>query len=363
MKQTKNTKSVLALTSIALATLLTACGGGGGSTSTPTDPVVKTCANGANDYPTCKFFVAELQSTVPAPPYVAGSDELAAFNFLNDERAANGLGKVAYNEALTKAAMAHANYLYLNKWLGHDETAGNPGFTGTNPVDRALAAGYTTNSPVNEVLGLANSRKGGVQSLIDTVYHRSIIFGQSWVDVGMGSHCYDKCDDKRIFDTIEFGYKKKQRNASDFFMTYPRNGQDAVRPIFCGESPWPLETIISMTDACKLLPPVLNQTVFYDAKVGYPILVSVAEGRKINITKFEIYESGPQGNSAAIPAWLLTSSNDVNTRLQSHEAYLIPKQSLKLDTLYTVTFVGTSDDLPISRTWTFRSDTVQVRFN
>lgn len=364
MNQTKNTQSILALSSIALAALLTACGGGssGGST-TPTDPVVKTCANGASDYPACKFFTANLQLTVPTPPFAIGSDELAAFNYLNDERAANGLGKLAYNEALTKAAKAHSDYMFLNKWLDHTETSGKQGFTGEAPANRAQAAGYPISGAVSEGLGLANSHKGAVQNLIDTVYHRRTIFDQSYTDVGLGQHCYGECKEPGIYYTFDYGYTKKQNNASDFVFSYPRDGQTGIAPVFCGESPWPLDTIITMQEACTVLKNPPDLTTLYDAKVGYPVSITIAKGKQLLVTKFEIYEAGASGSSIPLPVTVLTAANDSHRLLQAHEAFLIPRQSLKLNTVYSVSFAGTSDGVAFSKTWSFTTDTVQVRFN
>jgi ABC-type glycerol-3-phosphate transport system substrate-binding protein len=61
-------------------TILSACGGGGSNTSTPTKPdvpvvVVTTCTNGATDFPTCTFFAAKLQTTVPTPAISPDSPE------------------------------------------------------------------------------------------------------------------------------------------------------------------------------------------------------------------------------------------------------------------------------------------------
>lgn len=366
MNQTKNTQSILMLSSIAMAALLTACGGGGssGSSSTPTTPVVTTCSNGASDYPTCKFFPADLQLTVPTPPFAEGSEELKAFNALNEERSANGLGKLAYSEPLTKAAQAHSNYMSVNYWLDHSETVGKVGFTGESPFLRAKQAGYSATGSVSEGVGLANSLKGGVASLINSVYHRSTIFDQSWRDVGFGRSCYNDCViDTLIFYTLNYGYTKAQKNDSNFVFTYPRNGQVGISPIFCGESPWPLSNYFPVDQACTPLKSPPDATTLYDAKVGYPVSIAIAEGKKLTVSKFEIFEGGATGNSAAIGSWIVTSDSDPNKHLQSHEAYLIPKQSLKLNTMYTVVFSGDADGVVVNKTWTFTSDTQQVRFN
>lgn len=349
----KNSQKTFILASITI--LIAACGGGGSGTSTTSVPVVTTCSNGATNYPTCNNFTANLQLTVPTPPFANGSDLLNAFNFLNDERAALGLGKIAYNEALTKAADAHTNYMFLNKWLDHSETETMQGFTGATPVARANRFGYASNI-VGEDLGLANSLVGGVKNLLGTVYHRSSTLSQGWRDVGLSSHCHGQCTDTLIFYTFNFGYKEAQRNASDFVFTYPRNGQKNVRPDFCGESPWPLNGMIAISDACKVKANPVDANNIYDAFVGYPISVTAAEGRQLTADKFTLYEG-----SVEIKAWILDTKTDPNKILGTHEIYLVPQQSLKLGTVYTGVFNGKSDGVPISLTWTFTTDTVQSR--
>ncbi len=362
MKQTKNTKSVLALTSIALATLLTACGGGGGSTSTPTDPVVKTCANGANDYPTCKFFPADLQLTVPTPPFAEGSDDMLAFNYLNNERSLGGLGKLAYSAELTKAAASHANYYFLNKSKPgldpHIEVNSYPGFTGIAPTDRAKAAGYIvgTSGAVSEGSGQVNSKLELMKNLINSMYHRSTIFNQSWRDIGFASQCVDaNCNgDNGYYGVANYGYKTKQNNDSNFVFIYPRDGQVSVKPIFCGEFPWPFNDV----PFGKLCETSTNPSpgVSYSKGAGYPISVSVAAGRNVSITSFTIIE---KGTSNSLDAWTFTNQSDPNKIIPINEVYLISKTAFKLSTTYTVSVTGKSDDVPFSRTWSFTTDKVQ----
>lgn len=357
-----------ALTSFVAVVLLSACGGGGStsgnSSSSASVPVVTTCANGASDFPACTFFTANLQLTVPTPPLAVGSPELEAFNFLNEERAKSGLGKLAFHPSLQKGAQGHTDYMAVNRRLDHEEIAGLPGFVGIGPFQRATVMGYpSANALIGEGLGLANSLRGGVQNLIDVPYHRSGLFRQYWTDVGMGMHCYGECTDKRIYFTINYAYQTPQRNASDFMFSYPRDGQSNVGVYFCGETPWPLANWIKMENACTFLKSPPNLTTFFDTYVGYPILISVAEGRKLTIDQFEIYEAGSNGNSTPLSTWILTSENDPNKKIGAYEAYLIPRVGLKLDTLYAVRFSGKSNDMPVSKNWTFRTDTQQVRFN
>lgn len=96
-----------------------------------------------------------LQNVVPTPTYAPGSDILAAFNYLNDERARCGFGRLVQNSALDRAAFSHATYEDLQPAIGdsagaYRETIGTAGFTGVTATDRAAAQGYQTLSPVSD---------------------------------------------------------------------------------------------------------------------------------------------------------------------------------------------------------------------
>jgi hypothetical protein len=95
-----------------------------------------------------------LQNTVPTPTYAAGSDVLNAFNYLNNERARCGFGKLVQNSALDRAALSYATYYDERPFSEmYRETPGVVGFTGVTASDRAAAQGYQTNSAVYDVNG------------------------------------------------------------------------------------------------------------------------------------------------------------------------------------------------------------------
>ncbi len=94
-----------------------------------------------------------LQNVVPTPTYAPGSDVLAAFNYLNDERARCGFGKLVQNSALDRAAFSHATYEDSQPVIGdtsgaYRENPGAAGYTGVTASDRAAAQGYQTTSAV-----------------------------------------------------------------------------------------------------------------------------------------------------------------------------------------------------------------------
>ena len=64
------------------------------------------------------------------------ADRLAAFNRLNEIRLSAGLGMLAQQPLMDRAAQAHADWEIANDVFGHVEQAGTMGFTGAHWYDR-----------------------------------------------------------------------------------------------------------------------------------------------------------------------------------------------------------------------------------
>lgn len=327
--------------------VLTACGGGGSDSSVKTpDPVVSSCANGAKDYPTCTppYVAADLQLTVQKPPYPDGSEDMRAFDYLNDVRSSLGLGKLNYSAELTKASANHLNYITINKVVTHDESASLAGFTGVRPIDRAQYAGYPLTS-VSEVIALGNTKTGAIERLLGSVYHRSTLLDEGMRDVGSSGIVLDGGTSV----VLNLGDKgSKQRNASDFVMVYPKDGQTNVNLSMCGESPWPFPDI-KVDQACTN-PRLVDGKIVYDMKVGYPVSIAIQANNELTVSSFKMFEAG---NNTAIDVWLNTKATDATKLIAKHEAYITAKAGLKPNTKYEVTFSGTSNGKAFTRNWSF----------
>ena len=79
--------SKMGLVSAVVVVVLSGCGGGGGGDAAPT---VQTVVAGPVVSPS-----GPLVTSVPTTSYVAGSEELSAFNALNSRRSGCSFGKVA----------------------------------------------------------------------------------------------------------------------------------------------------------------------------------------------------------------------------------------------------------------------------
>ena len=89
----------------------------------------------------------------------------------NELRAAIGAPPARADDRVTAAAQRHAEYLARAGIVGHDETAGEPGFTGATVRDRLAAQGYA-NATASEVAASSDSGTEDVRLLWDLPYHR-----------------------------------------------------------------------------------------------------------------------------------------------------------------------------------------------
>ena len=154
---------------------ISACGGGGGGgTPAPAPPPPAPAPSGP---------LAAVLS-VPAPVGY-DADHLAAFNRLNEIRLSAGLGMLAQQPLMDRAAQAHADWEIANNVFGHVEQPGTIGFSGAHWYDRDEVLGYT---PVmgGEVAASGSAAIEGVNLVVNAAYHRTIVLAIEPVDVGIG---------------------------------------------------------------------------------------------------------------------------------------------------------------------------------
>jgi uncharacterized protein YkwD len=126
------------------------------------------------------------QSSTPAPTRTAGSNDAALmFRVHNELRAAVGAPALRGDDRVTAAAQHHAEYLARAGAIGHDETVGNPGFTGATVRDRLAAQGYA-DATASEVAASSDSGTQDVRFLWDLPYHRLSLMHPHAVVAGWG---------------------------------------------------------------------------------------------------------------------------------------------------------------------------------
>ena len=115
---------------------------------------------------------ASSRPATQAPTSAHGSnsagDMLRVHNAL---RAAIGAQPGRADDRVTAAAQHHAEYLARAGAIGHDESPGNPGFTGVTVRDRLAAQGYA-DATASEVAASSDTGTEDVRFLWDLPYHR-----------------------------------------------------------------------------------------------------------------------------------------------------------------------------------------------
>jgi uncharacterized protein YkwD len=120
-------------------------------------------------------YIYYTQTSVPALVYGTSAIDQgrqAAFTWANNARQKCGLGLLAQNTTLDKAAQNHANYLGLNQVLGHTETPGLSWFTGATLADRIQAVN-TTGSTIyaGEIAGMSFTAVDEMRALASVPFH------------------------------------------------------------------------------------------------------------------------------------------------------------------------------------------------
>lgn len=335
---------------------LTACGGGGGdspggSAGTPggsgsapvpaPDPVAQT----------------DLQTSVPAPTYPAGSTTLTAFTTLNAARQAYGVGLRAQNPRIDAAAANHAKYM-LHHWgigdfanTGHQEDKSKPGYTGAWVDERLVSAGYLA-GPAGEALTSIIAVDGvesdpgavSINSLLSAPYHRFGILN-STREVGFADASARFPNEGGVNHMFVVAYgtlqgQPAQLPAKDWLGMWPVPGAVDVMYSFSGETPDPI--------------PVNKGEC-----AGYPVSVQVHPSLVLATTSFTLAEAG---SGAPVSVQLSTRLTDANPAMARDDAaYIIPYRPLKLNTRYTARFVGSAGTMSIDKSWSFTTGSTNTR--
>ncbi|MCC6070592.1 CAP domain-containing protein [Massilia sp. GCM10020059] len=303
------------LTALALA----ACGGGGGG---DTAQAVAPASVAPSVLP-----------QEPGAPTLLNNVPQDGMNWINYRRAQAGMPVLTRNELLDRAAAGHSEYQKANNIVSHEQTVGKPGFTGVNQGDRMLAAGYVYNRGTyayGEVISATSNGSGFymAEELITAIYHRFVIFEPKFKEVGTGAattsagYTYFTTN---FAATNGYGPGVGSRN----LVTWPFNGQVKVASNFFSdyEAPDPV--------------PNLNE-------VGYP--VSVHADIDVNVV-VQSFTMRPRGG-ADLQTRLIKAGENTSART-SPAAAIVPLAVLKANTVYDVTFTGTLNGVPTTKTWFF----------
>jgi uncharacterized protein YkwD len=315
------------VTVLALLGCLAACGG---SSSPPPPP---PAPSGPMD--------AVL--AVPAPMGY-DADRLAAFDRLNAIRLSAGLGMLAQQPLMDRAAQAHADWEIANDTYGHVEMAGTPGFTGAHWWDRDEAIGY---APVGggEVAASGYAAVDAVNAFVNVAYHRVAVLEIEPVDVGIGRSSQSTSNVRRpVVVDIAVPQGDPVRGQGQLAQTLVR-----------GVVVWPVDGAANVSTHMgdEAPNPVPGADVL---ALGTPASITVARSRTIQVTTFSLTNTA---TGAAVPAHLLTHLTDINGLVPVSYLAVIPLAPLDADAAYTAAFEGSilepdsNTPTPLVRVWNF----------
>lgn len=302
--------------------------------------VLAACGGGASDSSTLSPAAATAATNEPSAPQSTGDTATDGFNWFNFRRGQLGLAALTRNGKIDAAALGHSNYQKINNVITHEQTQGNPGFTGVQVADRLAAAGYVLphdNYAYGEVISSTGSTSGfkAAEDLIAAIYHRFLVFEPMFKEAGAGAASVN--GGATYFTTNFAAIGLDQGLAGGSVVTYPFSGQQRVPVNFFSdnESPDPV--------------PDRNE-------VGYPISVHANIVATVLVDSFTVRPHG----GADLPAQLVvgaanprTPSVAVDAHASPSAAAIIPLAPLAHGITYDVQFAGTIDGIPVNRSWSF----------
>jgi hypothetical protein len=320
-RMVRSIRATFLLPTLLTSLLLAACGGGGGNDNNTALPSTAVIA------------------TDPNPPQATGITATDGFTWFNFRRQQMGLSSVVRNSQIDTAAKGHSDYQAVNG-ITHDQTPGKAGFTGATLPDRLRAANYplpTQNYAIGEVISMTSDPSGfnAAEGLIAAIYHRFVAFEPMFKEAGVG---VSKSGNGATYFTTDFAVAglvnpvTKARTVglgAGKMVTYPFANQQLVPANFFSDNEVP--------------DPIASKN-----EVGYPISVHADGLSDVKVQSFTVQPHG----GATLAVQLLTNSSDTEHTPPSAAA-IIPLNVLTSATTYDVQFVGTVDNEPVSRSWSF----------
>lgn len=327
------------LSLVAIACALAACGGGGGDSggSAPSDskPVPETPK-------------ANYPMEIPSSNY-ADANRAQIFDIINKNRTTCGFSSIKQNSLLDISTQGHASYLQANKTMGHTQISINPGFTGSDLLARAKAAGYQP-SVLGEIAGGGNSgslfagtSNSGIETplnpagrtyirgLFATVYHLAGAVSE-WNEMGVGysmsSNLTSIPGETVFYSTAVVNFGVPPGSTAPMYgggeiRSFPCDGITDVTPVFASETPNPYPS-----------------RDFNLSPMGHPVIFTSGSGGEITVTSASMTDVA---SGALVDTKIFNASDDMHKILTLDQAFVIPNYPLKPNTAYSVSVDGSSD--------------------
>jgi hypothetical protein len=293
-------------------------------------------------------------------------DKATAYRYLNALRSQAGLVTFQRRIALEIAAQNHAQYLSANDVAGHIEDPELDCFTGREPADRALLAGYESKA-VSENLSVGQpNAKHSIDGLMGAIYHRFSFLDFLKDELGIGISADQ--------DGFRFVYKMGSRDLNQFCHRAVQQQEIPFYDDVCGNLPRVAaqvydqlkNEILQKKPLIIVWPPengVDLPVAFYDetpdplpdhAVSGYPISVQLNPFffRSADLVSFRLFTAD---GIEVLPVQIMTRRTDPNRLFTETQFALFPLVRLDWDTVYRAEAVLKANGNNIRQEWSFRT--------
>lgn len=302
---------------------------------------------------------ALLLMFAPVSGAVTGADGLA--NQVDEEirtqlmsgiqraRSLAELSRLKENRELARSAQNHADYLARHGGLAHTEDSTLSLFSGVEPEDRAVAAGYASRQ-VRELAGLNLIGVDSFAALMASVYHRLSVLNPLVNEIGIG---VSRNSQGGVVYVINAGHSRwnqlcQQQDVADGASGRGTTGQCA------DNKEVPLGKVQSLNRSLNMARP---EIILWppDNSMGFPIhlvkelppplpgiatpgnaltvQIGTARGRP-EVEFWQLLELSEDGSVKSVAVDLMTPANDRKQLLASGEYALLPLVALKYGTSY-----------------------------
>ncbi len=353
--------------------------------------LLASCGGSSNTIPSNIVLAGNLQTSIGNSTYVVGTEEWAAFNAINSFRGSLGLGYWQQDVFLDQSAQAHMAYSIANTAqvsmpfqndIEVQDYNGLPtvGFSGITPSARAIAKGYyflentvteknVPSAAVGELYGagsaLSNSGQDFLNSIVNTIYHRSGLMAQSTVQVGLARDTSGAATANTHWWINHGRLTSSQSVASDFIAVYPNDQKTGIPLSMTPESPSVYSNIPNFNFATSTSSPV---------SFTMSTLIKITP---ISFTVTPANCSTPPCTPLTGTTWTMANDPNLNTTdyssatinlttpppaaptIAANEVYWVGSQPFQPNTTYIATFTGTTYLIPyavtngITKTWSF----------
>ena len=163
-----------------------------------------------------------------------------------------------------------------------------------------------------------------MDSLITAIYHRFILLGTDYTEVGIGDASHPTYGFTQVINPAR---QLTTAKPTKIIAIYPADSQADVPLTFNSDEESP--------------DPVAEKNT-----VGYPVSIQFSSDYTVSLTDFTVSQNGVPLN-----AKILDKATDPNISANSYA--VIPYDALEPETQYDVTFTGLLNGSPYTKTWSF----------